>query len=253
MKQDKKSSKDRQYVSEFKCVFHKCNTKKEIGKFFPFYEVAKNSTYVQDGKIRVELKFIITTVQLSQYPHYDFNQPTESCDGKILVENHIFNINKKYLAMHSDYFDKMFFSDFKEKNADVIELKDVNHKLFGEFLQVIYPSRKKIDKKRVQDMLLLADRYHVPTLTGLCEDFLLSRDCHFTAQVKLKLSDKYNLIRLQTTLLRKMDDEVTVKKAKGIAVLSEGLKAAIARKSLSVKDTQKTKPKAEADNRMEVD
>jgi len=246
----KGESKESDFHSKFaKVVFHKCHQWNSWNKFAPFTAVSKNtSSYVSNGNITIELKLKVSSVSLHSFPMYDFKKPTNLSDIVLLVEGKKLYANKNTLAMHSVVFEKMFGGDFAEKNQEVVELKDVKSKIFEEFLQVIYPSRKKVEGCRVVDFLVLADQYDVPMMTALCEEFLLGKDCHLSSAMKFKLADSYKLIRLQARLLRTLDHEKAIKKVNGMTGLSTGTLETIVRKLCTVKESHNKKRKMTDDN-----
>ncbi|KAH7710070.1 Protein BATH-38 [Aphelenchoides avenae] len=65
----------------------------------------------------------------------------------------------------------MFSGDFRENEADVVQLEDVQPKHFPKFLRVVYPSRKEITSSSIFHLLVLADRFDVVALMVDCMEY----------------------------------------------------------------------------------
>lgn len=46
----------------------------------------------------------------------------------------------QFLSFHSEYFNTLFNSDFKEKTMSEIPIEDVKYEDFARFLSVVYPN-----------------------------------------------------------------------------------------------------------------
>ena len=66
----------------------------------------------------------------------NFASPTPMCDIALVVEGRKLYCNKGILAVCSPVFEAMFKSEFLEKNATEIELKDKAYDDMFEFLEV---------------------------------------------------------------------------------------------------------------------
>uniref|UniRef100_A0A1I7ZZH9 BTB domain-containing protein n=1 Tax=Steinernema glaseri TaxID=37863 RepID=A0A1I7ZZH9_9BILA len=87
---------------------------------------------------------------------------------------------------------------------DSVEIPDVSHDEFVDFLRVIYPSHKEVTEDNVESLLRLADRFDVPFVTERCEDFLLTTD-HFSLAEKLLISGQFQLCRLENQCLKEVN------------------------------------------------
>ena len=58
-----------------------------------------------------------------------FTEPNETHDIIFKVEDRFIYCNRGFISVYSPVFSKMFYSDFKEKNSLIIELKGINQKL----------------------------------------------------------------------------------------------------------------------------
>lgn len=72
----------------------------------------------------------------------DFTTPTELSDVILKVEGKDLYFNKAYLATWSPVFRRMFFGEFKEKNADQLALPDKKFTEVQELLRCICPVPK---------------------------------------------------------------------------------------------------------------
>ncbi|GMR58169.1 hypothetical protein PMAYCL1PPCAC_28364, partial [Pristionchus mayeri] len=75
---------------------------------------------------------------------HDFSQADDLSDVCLLVGGDRVHVSKNILAMHSPVFKSMLFGKFKEAGQAEVEIGEVEHKNFIEFLNVIYISTKEI-------------------------------------------------------------------------------------------------------------
>ncbi|GMS85658.1 hypothetical protein PENTCL1PPCAC_7833, partial [Pristionchus entomophagus] len=90
------------------------------------------------------------------------------------VEGTEVHVNKTYLSMHSPIFHRMFYGDYFERANDRYEVNEVNADAFIDMLRVILPTRKPIDEKNVESLLVIADRFMMDHLRKDCITFLCS-------------------------------------------------------------------------------
>ena len=109
------------------------------------------------------------------YPE-DFSEPWKLSDVVLVVEEQIFHVHRSTLAFWSPVFERMFTSDFKEKNSEEIPLPGKKASEFKELLQIMYPSLegKVITRNNCYFLLDLAREYQIAPITQKCEDFLVS-------------------------------------------------------------------------------
>ncbi|GMR37764.1 hypothetical protein PMAYCL1PPCAC_07959, partial [Pristionchus mayeri] len=84
------------------------------------------------------------------------------------------HVNKTYLSMHSPIFHRMFYGDYLERASGRYEVNEVHADAFIDMLRVILPSRKPIDEKNVESLLVIADRFMMDHLRAECISFLCS-------------------------------------------------------------------------------
>lgn len=70
----------------------------------------------------------------------DFLEPWKFSDVVLVVEEQRFHVHRSMLAFWSPVFERMFASDFKEKNSDEIPLPGKKASEIKELLQIMYPS-----------------------------------------------------------------------------------------------------------------
>jgi len=106
----------------------------------------------------------------------DFSEPWKFSDVVLVVEEQRFHVHRSTLAFWSPVFERMFSSDFKEKNSDEIPLPEKKASEVKELLQIMYPSleEKVITKNNCYFLLDLAREYQIASITRKCEDFLVS-------------------------------------------------------------------------------
>jgi len=106
----------------------------------------------------------------------DFSEPWKFSDVVLVVEEQRFHVHRSTLAFWSPVFERMFMSDFKEKNSDEIPLPGKKASEIKELLQMMYPSleEKVIKSDSCYFLLDLAREYQIASITRKCEDFLVS-------------------------------------------------------------------------------
>ena len=106
----------------------------------------------------------------------DFSEPWKFSDVVLVVEEQRFHVHRSTLAFWSPVFERMFTSDFKEKNSNEIPLPGKKASEFKELLQMMYPSleEKVISRNNCYFLLDLAREYQIASITRKCEDFLVS-------------------------------------------------------------------------------
>ena len=76
----------------------------------------------------------------------DFSQPWKLSDAVLVVEEERLHVHRALLALSSPVFEKMFTSEFQEKDSNEIPLAGKSSTEFKELLLMIYPlaSEKQI-------------------------------------------------------------------------------------------------------------
>ena len=69
-----------------------------------------------------------------------FERPDKTSDVTFIVEGKELHFCKSFLAASSPVFEKMFSSDFKEKESSVIPLPDKTYEEMDVFLQQFHPA-----------------------------------------------------------------------------------------------------------------
>lgn len=115
-----------------------------------------------------------TTTQTTRYSH--LLETGKYADIKFKVKDKEFNCHRNILASGCDYFEAMFSEKFKESGQPVIEIHDIEPKVFQNILDFIYTSQipnNFVDN--VEELLIAADRYGLEELTRYCELHLASQ------------------------------------------------------------------------------
>ncbi|CAL2047086.1 unnamed protein product [Caenorhabditis brenneri] len=117
---------------------------------------------------------------------------SDKTDAILLVDGKKLHVNKALLSYHSDYFDKLFNSEFKEKSMEEIEIKDVDFKDFAILLSSVHDKKFEINKNNAENLLKLADRFLLKTPKNIVVNVIKNSN-EFNRYEKLILADKYNL------------------------------------------------------------
>ena len=108
----------------------------------------------------------------------DFSVPWKCNDVVLVVERQKFHVHRYTLAMWSPVFEKMFTSEFKEKNSCEIPLPGKKASEIKELLLIIYPTKsgkawKTLTNQNCYFLLKLADEYQMEEIFKRCEDVLV--------------------------------------------------------------------------------
>ena len=133
--------------------------------------------------------------------HY-FNQPWKLSNVILVVEEEKFHVHRAVLALSSPVFEKMFSSEFQEKDKKEVTLPDKKAGEVEELLLMLYPSvaEKQITEENCFFLVNLAHKYQVEAIVRRCEDFMVenvktkAKDCIIA---ELIFARKYELVRLK--------------------------------------------------------
>ena len=133
--------------------------------------------------------------------HY-FNQPWKLSDVILVVEEEKFHVHRAVLALSCPVFEKMFSSEFQEKDKKEVTLPDKKAGEVEELLLMLYPSvaEKQITEENCFFLVNLAHEYQIEAIVRRCEDFMVenvktkAKDCIIT---ELIFARKYELVRLK--------------------------------------------------------
>ncbi|EGT45282.1 hypothetical protein CAEBREN_28673 [Caenorhabditis brenneri] len=112
-------------------------------------------------------------------------------DAILVIKGKKLHVNKALLSIHSDYFDTLFNSDFKEKSMNEIEIKDVDFENFATVLSFVHPNPLKPNENKFETLLVLADRFLLPGAKYHLELFMMATNINRLE--KLRIADKYGL------------------------------------------------------------
>jgi len=88
------------------------------------------------------------------------------------VERQLIPAHKWWLCNRSKYFANMFASGMAEANNSKIAVSDITANTFRGFLEFLYSDHIELDSILAEELLTQADKYSVPALKELCEEFL---------------------------------------------------------------------------------
>uniref|UniRef100_A0A1I7UI51 BTB domain-containing protein n=2 Tax=Caenorhabditis tropicalis TaxID=1561998 RepID=A0A1I7UI51_9PELO len=131
-------------------------------------------------KIRLADKYrledLLDSLIASFSSHYEF-------DGYKSMELTDETKRKNLLSYHSDYFDVLFNSGFKEKSMDEIEIKDVDFEDFAIVLSLVHKNPIRLTEDRnLNNLLKLTDQFMLPAAKHYLELFISTIDDQLTAK-----------------------------------------------------------------------
>ncbi|KAI6231129.1 BTB domain-containing protein [Aphelenchoides besseyi] len=92
----------------------------------------------------------------------------DSADAEIKVGDSTFKVHKLFLTLQSDVFKSMFEREWKEKQSNVVDIKEADEEVVEAMLHYMYSGQVKNIDKVADRLLLLSDQYHLEGLTGMC-------------------------------------------------------------------------------------
>ena len=106
----------------------------------------------------------------------DFLAPWKLSDVILVVEDRKLHVHRSILALWSPVFEKMFSSEFKEKNNDEIPLPGKKAREVKTLLLMMYPSleEKKVTKANCYFLFELAHEYQIESIARKCEAQMVS-------------------------------------------------------------------------------
>ena len=141
----------------------------------------------------------------------DFSKPWKCSDVVLVVEGQKFHVHRYTLAMWSPVFEKMFTSQFKERNSFEIPLPGKKASEIKELLLIIYLNISGKAWNNVTDencyfLVKLADEYQMEEIFKRCEDVLVklvSSKPDNTFLDDLTFAQTYKLERLLGTIVNR--------------------------------------------------
>merc|ERR1719228_2250129 len=93
-------------------------------------------------------------------------------DVKLLCDGKAFECHKLVLSCRSDVFEAMFTNKMVESQSGEVKIEDVKADALEIMIYFMYHD-KVLDEKMINsDLLMLADRYNVQSLTTVCIEYL---------------------------------------------------------------------------------
>ena len=105
----------------------------------------------------------------------DFLELWKLSDVVLVVEDQKFHVHRSFLAVWSPVFEKMFTTEFKEKNNDEIPLPEKKASQIKQLLCMLYPSseEKQVTEENCYFLLELAHEYQIESIVEKCQSFMV--------------------------------------------------------------------------------
>ncbi|CAL2047112.1 unnamed protein product [Caenorhabditis brenneri] len=126
-------------------------------------------------------------------------------DAILVVDRKKLHVNKAVLSYHSDYFNALFNSDFKEKSMEEIEIKDVWFDYFAQCLSLVQNGPMKISERELDSLLPIADQFQLPAAKHHLEQILMTTNQD--RESLLKIADKYKLDTVMDRVLSEFKEK----------------------------------------------
>lgn len=123
------------------------------------------------------------------------------CDVTLSVGAQQFQAHKCVLAAQSKVFSAMFEHNMREKNENLVTIKDVDPPVMFEVLRFIYCGKFN-DNQNAADLLIAANKYELEELGYICEQKLIDNLSLDNVGETLILADRYKIDTLKKSVLQ---------------------------------------------------
>ncbi|CAL2041478.1 unnamed protein product [Caenorhabditis brenneri] len=131
---------------------------------------------------------------------------SDKTDAILVVDKKRLYVNKAVLSYHSDYFNTLFNSNFKEKSMKEIPIKDVNFEEFATLLSFFHLNPIRATAENAEKILELADRFLIPSAKLYVESSLIS-STSLDLFEKMQFGEKNGLMNLFNYALNNLNSE----------------------------------------------
>ncbi|CAL2034043.1 unnamed protein product [Caenorhabditis brenneri] len=134
---------------------------------------------LRDGHVH---KHMVYEYKVYVEPNYEemLSSRNGNNDTMLMVEGREVWVNKEFLSYHSDYF-RAFFAEHWNQNVNGAREFDLPYQEFGLMLSMIYPENRYPNDFTFETLLLLADRFLLPTITQQVE-----RHLRFSSELEIE-------------------------------------------------------------------
>ncbi|XP_054163686.1 speckle-type POZ protein-like [Oppia nitens] len=164
---------------------------------------------VENNKITVVCDIYLFTINdpLETLERFDLNlsenysdllKEGKYSDVKLIVDGTELPAHKSILSARSPVFNAMFSSDMSENRENIIRIDDLTKEVIEELLNFIYSGKVTNLSKVSKELLSAADKYELPQLSDLCEQYLTSSLNVESAPEILVLSHLHKAVKLKS-------------------------------------------------------
>ena len=155
---------------------------------------------------------------------HELNELRESnslCDTTIRAQGKDFPAHRCVLSAASLYFRAMFKCELKEKESNLVELKEMKSTTISDVLHYIYTGETTIDSSNVEDLVVVADYLIIPSLKKEAAVFLQNEIMNVSTCLALELfASQYDCEQLrQAAVSFQAENFVDVSRSEDFALL----------------------------------
>lgn len=141
----------------------------------------------------------------------DFSKPWKNSDQILIVEGREMHVHRCMLSLWSPVFDRMFNSNFKEKNCTKIELKMKSAGEIEEMLNIMYDRSKHITESNFQYLFELSEEYQIEQLRHQCVEYIKQVDkAGLKSLIYLVTADRFGIKDVVETCIKELASVSTI-------------------------------------------
>lgn len=127
----------------------------------------------------------------------------EFSDVTVIAEDgRSFKLHKLILALNSSVFKAMFSTDMKEKNKNLVNIKDIRYEVLQELFRFIYYGEVYNFNEIAGELFMAAEKYCIDKLVELCENTMCNQLTKENAVEYLNLALLYNVNKLKKKAMK---------------------------------------------------
>ena len=214
-------NRKKSFVGYFTHTFIKSSFSRGVPDYVPRKKIM-NDQYLSNGCLTIvcDITAGLDKITTKNYTIFDNIKPDQKfqlellnnyesflnnkklCDVTIVISGEKLHAHKAILAAQSPVFMNMFVNDTIENREGILQITDIDFKVFQELLRFIYSGKIESMDTIVNDLLIAADKYSIGGLLLKCEQYLQSILNEHNVINILELADNHNAENLRISAIK---------------------------------------------------